>query len=312
MTTRSVGRPVVASRGGGTGARDGRGGSRTGGRSGDQGDGRNEGQGSQVGDQGSEVNDGVGGVLEFSTIIAQLLQNFLPTIVAQVGDQGGGKGNGRNQNGDSVNDNIRGDVGNVLENNDRICCTYKEFLACNPKEYHGKGGAIVYRCWIEKMKSVQDMGGCRDSMSWEDFKTLTREEFCPSNEMQKLESKLWNHAMVGAGHAAYTDRFHELASLVPHIVTPKGKRIERYVYGFALQIQGMVAATKPKTIQKAVQIAGILTDEALRNGSIKKNPEKTGNRGEPSRDRNVETTTKGLGLEMPLLQPQTLIILCYD
>ncbi|GJY58474.1 reverse transcriptase domain-containing protein [Tanacetum coccineum] len=63
-------------------------------------------------------------------------------------------------------------------------------------------------------------------MSWEDFKTLTREEFCPSNEMQKLETKLWNHAMVGAGHAAYTDRFYELARLVPHLVTPKGKRIK--------------------------------------------------------------------------------------
>ncbi|GJY66081.1 reverse transcriptase domain-containing protein [Tanacetum coccineum] len=48
-------------------------------------------------------------------------------------------------------------------------------------------------------------------MSWEDFRTLTREEFCQSNEMQKLETKLWNHAMVGAGHAAYIDRFHELA-----------------------------------------------------------------------------------------------------
>nr|GEZ09976.1 hypothetical protein [Tanacetum cinerariifolium] len=43
-------------------------------------------------------------------------------------------------------------------------------------------------------------------MFWEDFKTLTREEFCSCNEMQKLETELWNHAMVGAGHAAYTDR----------------------------------------------------------------------------------------------------------
>ncbi|GJT85804.1 putative reverse transcriptase domain-containing protein [Tanacetum coccineum] len=32
--------------------------------------------------------------------------------------------------------------------------------------------------------------------------------------------------MVGAGHAAYTDRFHELAKLVPHLVTPENKRIE--------------------------------------------------------------------------------------
>ncbi|GKG23143.1 hypothetical protein Tco_0388446, partial [Tanacetum coccineum] len=36
-------------------------------------------------------------------------------------------------------------------------------------------------------------------------------EFCPSHEMQKLESELWNHAMVRAGNAAYTDRFYELA-----------------------------------------------------------------------------------------------------
>ncbi|GKF72052.1 reverse transcriptase domain-containing protein, partial [Tanacetum coccineum] len=129
-------------------------------------------------------------------------------------------------------------------------------------------------------------------MSWEDFKTLTREEFCPSNEMQKLETELWNHAMVGAGHAAYMDRFHELARLVPHLVTPEAKRIERYVYGLGLQICGMVVATEPKTIQKAVQIAGTLTDEALRNRSIKKNHEKRGNGGEPSKDRNVRDDKK--------------------
>ncbi|GJY85649.1 hypothetical protein Tco_0499675 [Tanacetum coccineum] len=54
----------------------------------------------------------------------------------------------------------------------------------------------------------------------------------------------------------------------------------------------MVAATEPKTIQKAMQIAGTLTDEALRNGSTKKNPEKRGNGGEPSKDRNVRDDNK--------------------
>ncbi|GKB01595.1 reverse transcriptase domain-containing protein [Tanacetum coccineum] len=49
-------------------------------------------------------------------------------------------------------------------------------------------------------------------MTWENFKTLTREELCPKNEMQKLVTEFWCHAMVGAGHVAYTDRFHELAS----------------------------------------------------------------------------------------------------
>nr|GEV30904.1 hypothetical protein [Tanacetum cinerariifolium] len=156
-----------------------------------------------------------------------------------MGNQGRGQGNGRNQNSDAINDNILGDVRNVIENNDRKGCTYKGFLACNPKEYDGKGGAVVYTCWIEKIL-----------------------------------------------------RFHELARLVPHLVTPKNRRIERYVYGLALQIRGMVAATEPSTIQKAIQIAGTLTDEALKNGSIKKNPEKRGNEGEPSKDRNGRDDNK--------------------
>ncbi|GJY97521.1 hypothetical protein Tco_0514431 [Tanacetum coccineum] len=264
MTTRSAGRPAAASRGGGTGGRTGRGGGRTGGRSGDQSDGRNEGQGGQVGGQGREVNDGVDGVPDFSTIIAQQLENLLPTIIAQVGNQGRGQGNGRNQNGDAANDHIQGDVRNVIKNNDRRGCTYKEFLACNPKEYDGKGGVVVYTRWIEMMESVQDMSNCREvavGMSCDNFKVLIREEFCLSNEMQKLETKLWNHAMVGAGHATYTDRFHELAWLVPPM--------------------------EPKTI-----IAGTLNDEALSNGSIKKNPEKRGNGGEPSKDRNARDDNK--------------------
>nr|GEV29554.1 hypothetical protein [Tanacetum cinerariifolium] len=97
--------------------------------------------------------------------------------------RGGGRTRGRfGGQDDGRNDGLGGQVGD-----DRNGCTYKEFLACNPKEY--------------------------DGMSWEDFRTLTREEFCPSYEMKKLETELWNHAMVGAVHAAYTDRFHELVRL---------------------------------------------------------------------------------------------------
>ncbi|GJZ31018.1 putative reverse transcriptase domain-containing protein [Tanacetum coccineum] len=129
------------------------------------------------------------------------------------------------------------------------------------------------------------------SMSWNDFKFMMIEEFYPSHEMQKLETELWNHAMVGDGHAAYTDRFHELARLVPHLVTPESRKIKRYIYGLAPQICRMVAAMKPKTMQKAVQISGALTDEAVRNGSIKK-VEKRGKVGEPSKDKNSRDDNK--------------------
>ncbi|GKC43525.1 putative reverse transcriptase domain-containing protein [Tanacetum coccineum] len=98
--------------------------------------------------------------------------------------------------------------------------------------------------------------------------------------------------MVEAGHAAYTNRFHELARLVPHLVTLENKRIKRCIYGLAPQIQGMVAAMDPMKIQKVVKKVGTLIDEAIRNGSLKRNPESKGNGGEPSRDRNVKDNNK--------------------
>ncbi|GJZ35896.1 putative reverse transcriptase domain-containing protein [Tanacetum coccineum] len=127
------------------------------------------------------------------------------------------------------------------------------------------------------MESVQDMSGCRDNqkvkytarsfsgmaLTWWNSQIYIR------SQEATVKTKLWNYAMVEAGHAAYTDRFHELARCL-----------------------GMVAATKPTTIQKAMQIAGILTNEAIRNRSIKKNIEKRGNGGEPSKDRNERDDNK--------------------
>ncbi|GJV27906.1 reverse transcriptase domain-containing protein [Tanacetum coccineum] len=250
MTTRSAGRATAAPRGGRMGGRTGRGGGRTIGRSGDRDNdeidgqgGQVGGQGGQVGCQGTEVNDGVNGVTDFFTIIAQQLQNLLPSILAQVGSKGSDQGNGRNQNGDAVNDNIQGDIEKMESFQDMSGCRDNQKVKYTAGSFVGK--ALTW--WNSQIHTRGREAAV--GMSLEDFKTLTREEFCPSNEMQKLETELWNHAIAGAGHAAYTDRFHELARLVPHLVTPENKRIER-------------------------------------NGSIKKNPEKRGNRGEPSKKRN--------------------------
>ncbi|GJY12508.1 putative reverse transcriptase domain-containing protein [Tanacetum coccineum] len=143
------------------------------------------------------------------------------------------------------------------------------------------GRVLCFTRWIEKMESVQDMSGCsinqkvkysansfvgkaltwwnsqihtlsREvavSMSWNDFKFMMVEDFCPSHEMQKLKTELWNHVMVRVGHATYTDRFRKLARLVPHLVTPESRKIESYVYGLDPHIHGMVAAMEPKTMQ---------------------------------------------------------------
>ncbi|GKD46969.1 hypothetical protein Tco_1271614, partial [Tanacetum coccineum] len=272
MRTRSAGQPAAESLGGGTGKRVGRGGrSRIP---------REEGV---IGN----VEGANGDAPDFSTIIAQQLHNLLPAMLSQVSN----RGNVGNQNGNVVNENVQENVGNVIVNGNRVGCSYKEFLACNPKEYDGKGGDVVITHWIEKMEYVHDMSGCSIDQKVKYTVGSFVGKALTCHEMQKLESELWNHAMVGASHAAYTDRFHELAILVSHLVTPESRMIERYVYGLAPQIRGMVAATKPKTKQKAVQISGALTDEAVRNRSIKK-VEKRGNVGETSKDRSGRDDNK--------------------
>ncbi|GJS90028.1 reverse transcriptase domain-containing protein [Tanacetum coccineum] len=205
-------------------------------------------------------------------------------------NNGNGNGNGRGNNG----------------------CTYKGFVACGPRDFDRTGGAVALTRWIEKMESVIDNSGClanqrvkyaassfigkaltwwntqvqargRDAanaMAWDDFKALLTTEFCPSNEIEKLEGEFWNHSMVGADHAGYTDRFHELAKLVPHLVTPEAKRVTRYINGLPSQIRGMLRATQPATIQAAILTARILTDEAVRSGTLAKAGEKRKERDE--------------------------------
>nr|GEZ25365.1 reverse transcriptase domain-containing protein [Tanacetum cinerariifolium] len=61
---------------------------------------------------------------------------------------------------------------------------------------------------------------------------------------------------------------------------------------FKTPIGWMVLATEPMTIQKAVQIAVTLNNEAIMNGSIKKNLEKRGNVSELSKYRNGRDDNK--------------------
>ncbi|GJX43206.1 putative reverse transcriptase domain-containing protein [Tanacetum coccineum] len=207
------------------------------------------------------TNDNENGQPDIATIIAQELQNIIPQIVTQVtnnvNNRNNNNNNGNNNKNNGNNNNNNGNGGNNG-------CSYKGFQACGPKEYDGKGGAIALTRWIKKMESMIDNSGC----------TENQKEFCPSNEMERLENEFWNHKMVGANHAAYMDRFHELAKLVPHLVTPDSAYIKRYVAGLDPGIRGMLKATQPTTIQDAILRAGILTDEAIRCGTLSKSNEK--------------------------------------
>ncbi|GKB48133.1 reverse transcriptase domain-containing protein [Tanacetum coccineum] len=117
----------------------------------------------------------------------------------------------------------------------------KGFMACNPKEYDGKGASsFVNKALTWWNTQVQARGRATAiGMSWTDFKALLVEEFYPSNEMEKLESEFWNHKMLGLGP----------------------------------EIRGILKVTQPTTIQDAILRVGILTNEAISCGTLSKSNE---------------------------------------
>ncbi|GJT73306.1 putative reverse transcriptase domain-containing protein [Tanacetum coccineum] len=216
---------------------------------------------------------------DIATLLAQQLQNLLPEIVNQV--TASVNSNANNGNGNGANG------GNGRNSNNG--CTYKSFMSCNPKEYDGKGGAVVLTRWIERMETVIDNSGCAENqkvryvasslvnkaLTWWNTQVQARD--------RKMENEFWNHKMIGANHAGYTDRFHELAKLVPHLVTPESARIKRYMAGLAHEIRGILKATQPATIPSAILKAGILTNEAVSNGTLTKGSEKRKSVDEPAK-----------------------------
>ncbi|GJU48896.1 reverse transcriptase domain-containing protein [Tanacetum coccineum] len=236
------GRPgglIAESRGGRTGGRFSRGGRGRGPR------GNNDERVDELNGQGDDHGMGANGGVEGVNGNVEGVNGNVEGVNGGVDNQG----NGGNQNGNMVNEKVQENIRNVLVNGNWVGCSYKEFLACNPKEYDGKGGVVVLTRWIKKMKFVQDISGC----SMDQKVKYTAGSFMGKALMW------WNS---------------QICTLSQEVA-----------------IHGIVAATEPKTMQKAVQISGTLTDEAVRNGSIKK-VEKRGNMGEPSKDKNGRDDNK--------------------
>nr|GEX73844.1 reverse transcriptase domain-containing protein [Tanacetum cinerariifolium] len=117
------------------------------------------------------------------------------------------QGNVRNQNGNVVTENVQENVRNVLVNGNRVenvqdmsGCSIDQKVKYTAGSFVGKD----LKWWNSQIRTLSHEVAV--SMSWNDFRFMIIDEFCPSHEMQKLETELWNDAMVGAGHAAYTDR----------------------------------------------------------------------------------------------------------
>ena len=107
------------------------------------------------------------------------------------------------------------------------------------------------------------------------------ERILSRSEVQKLEQEFWNLTMEGSEVNAYITRFTELAVLCPGMVAPEYKKIERYIWGLARQIRGMVITSQLTTFESVKNLAVRLTDKGVRQGIMVQEadpPQREGNK----------------------------------
>ncbi|GJT98550.1 hypothetical protein Tco_1094068 [Tanacetum coccineum] len=88
-------------------------------------------------------------------------------------------------------------------------------------------------------------------------------KYCPRVEIKKLEAELWNLKVKGTDVIGYNQCFEELALLCVRMFPEESDKIKRYVGGLPDMIHGSVVASKPKTMQEAIEIATKLMDNKI-------------------------------------------------
>ncbi|GJX27664.1 hypothetical protein Tco_0235743 [Tanacetum coccineum] len=89
------------------------------------------------------------------------------------------------------------------------------------------------------------------------------DKYCPRNEMKKLEAELWNLKVKGTDVIGYNQRFQELDYVVFRKFLEDLTRCESTYGRLPDMIHGNIVASKPKTMQEAVEMATELMDKKV-------------------------------------------------
>ncbi|GJZ40951.1 putative reverse transcriptase domain-containing protein, partial [Tanacetum coccineum] len=101
------------------------------------------------------------------------------------------------------------------------------------------------------------------TMTWVDLRKKMTDKYYPINEMKKLEAELWNLKVIGTDVVRYNQCFQELALLCVRMFLEESNKIKRYVGGLPDMIHGNIVASRPKTMQEAVEMATELMDKRV-------------------------------------------------
>ncbi|GKC78370.1 hypothetical protein Tco_1129144 [Tanacetum coccineum] len=134
---------------------------------------------------------------------------------------------------------------------------YKEFISCQPFYFNGTEGAVGLIRWFERTESVTFATGTLtdDALSW----------WNAYAQPMRIEDELYNLIVRGNDLKPYIRRFQELAVLCPNMVPNTEKLLEAFIGGLPRSIKGNVTASKPQTLEKAINIAQRLMDQVTKH-----------------------------------------------
>nr|GFB15904.1 reverse transcriptase domain-containing protein [Tanacetum cinerariifolium] len=102
-------------------------------------------------------------------------------------------------------------------------------------------------------------------ITWVEFKKLLIKKYCPRTEIQKTEDEFYHLTVKGNDLNTYVRRFQELATLCPTMVSNFEKLPEAFIGGLPRSIEGNVTASKPQTLEEAINIAQRLMDQVTKH-----------------------------------------------
>nr|GEY69049.1 putative reverse transcriptase domain-containing protein [Tanacetum cinerariifolium] len=83
-------------------------------------------------------------------------------------------------------------------------CTFQDFLRCKPHTFSGTEGIVGLTRWLKKMETRTIGVDVAYAMKWAGLMKLMTEVYYPRNEIQKMETELWNLTVKGNDLTAYT------------------------------------------------------------------------------------------------------------
>nr|GEV34645.1 putative reverse transcriptase domain-containing protein [Tanacetum cinerariifolium] len=174
----------------------------------------------------------------------------------------------------------------------------KSAIRAERERFHGTEGDVGLVRWFEKIENTFEISECAEgkkvkvatgtlhgrALTWwnsqvatlgrevangrpcTEVKQMMTDEFCPTEEVHRLEDELRHLKLRDMNIPAYTERFNELALLCPYDVPNEKEKVELYIKGLPEIIKGETTSSRPATLNEAVRQAYVIRDAEHNQG----------------------------------------------